>query len=52
MTGTIPARRQPSVSTTNCQQFGSWTTIRSPRSSPSPSVSRLASASALAARDA
>src|SRR5580704_9139968 len=28
MTGTIPARRQPSVSTTNGQQFGSWTTIR------------------------
>jgi hypothetical protein len=34
------------------QQFGSWTTIRSPRRRPSPSVSRLASASARASRDA
>ena len=32
ITGMIPARRQPSVRTTNCQQFGSCTTIRSPRS--------------------
>jgi hypothetical protein len=51
MTGTMPARRQPWVSTTNGQMFGSWTTIRSPRRSPRSSVSWLASASARAASE-
>ena len=50
MTGTIPARRQARVSTTNGQQFGSWTTIRIPGRSPSR-ASRQASASARASSD-
>jgi hypothetical protein len=50
MTGTIPARRQASVSTTKAQPFGSWITIRIPGRSPSR-ASREASASARASSD-
>ena len=51
MTGMIPARRQPSSRTVNCQQFGSWTTMRSPRRRPRSSVSFAARASARAVTD-
>ena len=43
MTGTIPARRHAKVRTTNSQQLGSWTTMRSSRSSPRSSTSAVAS---------